>query len=153
MPENRYIKLLPTVSIPTTWTDNERALLRGTSLEPAIDAKLSALETEFRTFKALTSKVQWCQEYLWESKDPFTLSNWKAIDAWYRSRVLSLPGLGLCLIPFLDMVNHDALESNAYYSVDEDGDVVLLPSLEEEFSKDRKLKRSESYEPLEIRIK
>jgi hypothetical protein len=28
----RYIKFLPKVSIPTTWTDAERKLLRGTSL-------------------------------------------------------------------------------------------------------------------------
>lgn len=100
----------------------------------AIVSKKGALAREFHAFQRLTSSLAWCRQYLWNpsSSSSFTLSNWIQIDAWYRSRVLELPGLGVCLIPYLDMVNHSDDGANAYYNLTDDGDVVLLPIETEE---------------------
>ena len=95
----------------------------------AVTSKKSALAHEFHSFQHLTSSIPWCKQYLWNSSSPstsLTLQNWTQIDAWFRSRVLELPGIGLCLIPYLDMVNHSDNAANAYYSLNSDGDIDLL---------------------------
>ncbi|KAI5811354.1 hypothetical protein DFH27DRAFT_23729 [Peziza echinospora] len=128
---SEYIKFLPSVSIPTTWSAEECALLKGTSLDSAITAKLGKLEYEYHSFKHLTSRISWCRENLWEPTSPeleFTFTNWTQIDAWFRSRVLELPRIGVCLIPYLDMVNHSNEGMNAHYQLNDiTGNVELLP--------------------------
>lgn len=127
---SEYIKFLPNVSIPTTWTEEECALLRGTSLDSAVTSKKATLEHEFYSFQHFTSSIPWCKQYFWNPTSPsslFTLRNWVQIDAWFRSRVVELPGVGHCLIPYLDMVNHSDDAANAYYNLNEDGDIDLLP--------------------------
>ena len=114
--------------------------------------KKSALRREFHTFQKLTASIPWCKQYLWEPSSPaegFTLSNWVQIDSWLRSRSLELPGLGICLIPFLDMVNHSD-DANAYYSLDDDGNVVLLPI---EANDGETLLSRDTEDSTEIRIK
>ncbi|PWW78273.1 SET domain-containing protein, partial [Tuber magnatum] len=124
-PWSEYIKFLPTVSIPTTWTETERKLLRGTSLEVAVTAKLQALEQEFEDFREATKEIKWCQRAWWD-ESKLTLRDWQTADSWFRSRVLQFPRLGIGMAPVLDFANHSS-EANSYYSVDEDSDVVLLP--------------------------
>ncbi|KAF8429244.1 hypothetical protein EV426DRAFT_557602 [Tirmania nivea] len=127
---SEYIKFLPDVSVPTTWTEEECALLRGTSLDLAVISKKAVLAHEFHSFQSLTSSIPWCKQYFWNPSSPsslLTLRNWAQIDAWFRSRVLELPGIGYSLIPYLDMVNHSDDAANAYYSLNEDGDIDLLP--------------------------
>ncbi|RPA89462.1 SET domain-containing protein [Choiromyces venosus 120613-1] len=120
-----YVKFLPAVSIPTTWTETERKLLRGTSLEVAVAAKLQALEEEFENFREATKKINWCQKAWWD-ESKLTLRDWRIADSWFRSRALQFPSLGIGMAPILDFANH-SVEANSYYSVDENSDVVLLP--------------------------
>jgi len=102
-----------------------------THIFQATTAKLGKLEYEYHSFKHLTSRISWCQENFWEPISPeleFTFSNWAQIDAWFRSRVLELPRIGVCLIPYLDMVNHSSEGMNAYYQLNDiTGNVELLP--------------------------
>ncbi|CAZ81753.1 unnamed protein product [Tuber melanosporum] len=122
---SEYIKFLPAVSIPTTWTETERKLLRGTSLDVAVTAKLQALEQEFEDFREATKEIKWCQKAWWD-ESKMTLRDWQTADSWFRSRVLQFPRLGIGMAPVLDFANH-CFEANSYYSVDEDSHVVLLP--------------------------
>ncbi|CUS14122.1 unnamed protein product [Tuber aestivum] len=124
-PWSEYIKFLPAVSIPTTWTETERKLLHGTSLEVAVTAKLRALEQEFEDFREATKEIKWCRKAWWD-ESKLTLREWQTVDSWFRSRVLQFPGLGIGMVPVLDFANH-SYEASSYYSVDEDSDVVLLP--------------------------
>lgn len=120
-----YIRFLPVVSIPTTWTETERKLLRGTSLEVAVTAKLQALEQEFEDFREATKEIKWCQKAWWD-ESKLTLRDWQVADSWFRSRVLQFPVLGIGMAPILDFANH-SFEENTYYSFDENSGVVLLP--------------------------
>ncbi len=126
-PWTEYLQFLPsTVLVPTLWTEDERLLLRGTSLEAAVDAKVSALDAEFAVVRERSEELPAWRELLWgEGGVEFT--DWMRLDGLYRSRCLELPRAGEAMVPCVDMVNHAAVPS-AYY--DESGrgdDVVLLP--------------------------
>ncbi|KAH8147573.1 uncharacterized protein LAJ45_08400 [Morchella importuna] len=122
---SEYVKFLPDrVALPTTWTEHERHLLKGTSLATAVEAKLHTLMTEFTHLQTSTAHLPWCQSHWWDPPEELILEDWIHIDSIFRSRVLQFPRLGVGMAPVLDFVNHG--DPNAYYSVDEDGDVVLL---------------------------
>ncbi|RWA05947.1 hypothetical protein EKO27_g9158 [Xylaria grammica] len=91
----QYFKLLPAqVPVPTLWSESELSLLRGTSLESAISAKLGALTREFNRLQdATTSLARWNE--LIEVNESITLKDWILLDALYRSRSLDLPGNGV----------------------------------------------------------
>lgn len=95
-PFSEYIKFLPgTVPLPTFWDESERALLTGTSLEAALEAKLKSLNREFSLLREKTSSIAWCQQCWWDAKiGKLTFDDWKMVDAMYRSRALDLPGTG-----------------------------------------------------------
>lgn len=136
MPEKRgvtsaftdYIKYLPEEMLPTFWTDDERAMLTGTTLRPAVSAKHNALYREFEEFRTLTSKIKWCAECWWDDVDGLmTFDDWLQVDAMYRSRALEFPGFGDCMAPCIDMANH--LSGNgtmAIYEVDRHGNAILM---------------------------
>ncbi|KAI9813404.1 MAG: hypothetical protein M1827_004078 [Pycnora praestabilis] len=127
-PWTEYVKFLPSVPLPTFWTDEERALLTGTSLEAALNAKLNSLLREFDNLRSSTESVPWCMKYWWhEESGRLNFDDWKTVDAIYRSRALEHPGTGDAMVPCLDMANHaSAKEKVASYDTDQDGNGVLL---------------------------
>ena len=130
-PFSEYVKFLPlNVALPTYWNDSERVLLTGTSLEPALDAKLKSLDHEFSQLKEKTASIDWCQKYWWDpdsGTSTLTFRDWKDIDAIYRSRALDLPGTGHAMVPCIDMANHSSGDStSALYETDSDGNAILI---------------------------
>ncbi|KAI0450273.1 hypothetical protein F5B21DRAFT_440863 [Xylaria acuta] len=121
----QYFKLLPTqVPVPTLWSESELSLLRGTSLEPAVSAKLSALEREFNRIREMTRDLpRW--NALLEIDEAVTISDWILLDALYRSRSLALPKSGESMVPCLDLVNHSN-PATAYFEENARDEVMLL---------------------------
>ncbi|KAL1902664.1 hypothetical protein Sste5346_001106 [Sporothrix stenoceras] len=114
-PWTEYVRFLPAdVPLPTLWTDTERLLLQGTSLESAVGAKLIALEAEFDQLREQSSDIPFWQAAFWERASGPELRHWFLVDAWYRSRCLDLPRYGPSMVPCIDMVNHSD-KPNAYY--------------------------------------
>ena len=137
-PWTEYVKFLPSsIPLPTVYSEEERELLRGTSLQAAVDSKSSVLEREFEHLRQSTRSIQWCRDFWWseekeeeeqeeENDEVVTIDDWKYVDAVYRSRMLDLPGYGHSMVPCIDMVNHaTGVEANALYEKDNDGNAVL----------------------------
>ncbi|KAK3901459.1 hypothetical protein C8A05DRAFT_44899 [Staphylotrichum tortipilum] len=133
-PWTEYLQFLPaTVLVPTLWTEDERLLLRGTSLEAAVDAKISALDAEFGLIVEKSSDVPCWRELFWDDASSggtaaaVEFTDWIRLDALYRSRCLELPRAGESMVPCIDMVNHSGTPSAYYDESARDDDVVLLP--------------------------
>jgi hypothetical protein len=127
-PHTDYVKLLPAgVPLPTYYTDEERNLLFGTSLQDALDQKLRSLENEFDWLFECTRNIEWCQKYWWDEEDgTLVFEDWMLVDALYRSRALDLPRSGHAMVPCIDMANHaSAMETVALYETDDEGRAVL----------------------------
>ncbi|KAI9819683.1 MAG: hypothetical protein M1832_003917 [Thelocarpon impressellum] len=125
-PMTEYVKFLEPVSLPTTWTEREQALLVGTSLEAALSAKLSRMKREFEHIRDSTRTIPWCARVWWDG-DRLTIDDWLLVDAWYRSRALSFGLDADALVPWIDMLNHSKGEAtNAYFDRDAEGNAVLL---------------------------
>lgn len=114
--------------IPTFWSDYERSNIRGTSLEAALEAKLVSLDREFTELRNATSSISWCREVWWtEGRACLTFTEWKVVDAMYRSRALDLPGTGHALVPGIDLANHSSGDATiALYDTDVDGNAILV---------------------------
>ncbi|KAH8724092.1 hypothetical protein GQ44DRAFT_619034 [Phaeosphaeriaceae sp. PMI808] len=127
-PIAEYITYLPDELLPTFWTEYDMKLFEGTTLVPAVRAKLSSLLREFEQFKAATQSISWCEKYWWdETAGVVTFDDWKRVDAMYRSRALEFPGAGDCMMPLIDMANHASGDAtDAVYETDEDGNGLLL---------------------------
>lgn len=126
--KSSYIKFLPLELLPTFWNDDERALLHGLSLEPALSAKLNSLYREFAHLRNATGHIEWCNEVWWDEIDGIcTFDDWKHVDAMYRSRALEFPGIGDAVVPCIDIANHASGDgTSALYESDEDGQPALL---------------------------
>ena len=123
-----YVKYLPEhTSLPTFWTDAEKSLLIGTSLEAALQAKLNNLDREFTLVREKTASIDWCKQLWWDAEiRELTFNDWKQVDAIYRSRALDLPGTGHAVVPCVDMANHaSGDETTALYDTDRDGNAIL----------------------------
>ncbi|KAF1849307.1 SET domain-containing protein [Cucurbitaria berberidis CBS 394.84] len=127
-PLTEYIKFLPDELLPTFWTEEEQDLLTGTTLKPAVRAKLNSLLREFETLRTATESIEWCAKYWWdEDTGMVTFEDWMRIDAMYRSRALEFPGAGDCMMPCVDMANHASGDATAaLYETDDDGNGLLL---------------------------
>ncbi|KAI9845142.1 MAG: hypothetical protein M1837_005027 [Sclerophora amabilis] len=127
-PWTEYVKFLSAVSLPTTWTDEEQALLMGTSLQAALDAKLKRLSCEFEQLQSSTITIPWCEKVWWtDDESRLTFEDWMLVDSWYRSRALSFAHTGDAMVPCIDMMNHSIGEqTSAYFDRDSDGNAVLL---------------------------
>lgn len=127
-PFTDYVKFLPTELLPTFWTDDEQSLLTGTTLAPAITAKMNSLYREFEQLRAATKDIAWCAEAWWDEVDGLlTFTDWLHVDAMYRSRALEFPGVGDCMVPCIDMANHASGSATiAIYEVDAEGNALLL---------------------------
>ncbi|KAH8796774.1 hypothetical protein BGZ57DRAFT_920492 [Hyaloscypha finlandica] len=116
--------LADVVPVPSMWSEEERILLLGTSLETAVNAKLAALLREFEALREQTATISWCKKCWWDN-EALQFEDWILVDAWYRSRCLELPGIGECMVPVLDMVNHSS-QPNAYFEHTSSNGVSLL---------------------------
>lgn len=127
-PHTDYVKLLPElVLLPTYYTDEEKDLLFGTSLDAALEQKLRSLENEFEELQGRTQDIAWCQKYWWdEDSGKLSFEDWMLVDALYRSRALDLPGPGHAMVPCIDMANHTSgIGTIALYETSEDGRAML----------------------------
>ncbi|KAF2005547.1 SET domain-containing protein [Amniculicola lignicola CBS 123094] len=127
-PLTEYIKFLPDELLPTFWTENEQILLTGTTLQPAVRAKLNSLLCEFESVQEATGNIQWCATHWWgEDTGLLTFEDWMRVDAMYRSRALEFPGVGDAMVPCVDMANHSSGDATrALYEADKDGNGLLL---------------------------
>ncbi|KAL8932796.1 MAG: hypothetical protein Q9216_006669, partial [Gyalolechia sp. 2 TL-2023] len=128
-PLAEYIRFLPhEIPLPTFWSEDERALLAGTSLEAALYTKLKSLEREYTHLRDSTRRIEWCQSHWWnDGPESFHLNDWKRLDAMYRSRALDLPGIGHAMVPCIDMANHASGDDTvALYDTDTDDTAVLV---------------------------
>lgn len=127
-PLTEYIKFLPDELLPTFWTEEERELLVGTTLKPAVSAKLNSLLREFENLRTATESIPWCHKYWWsEDNGMLTFDDWMRVDAMYRSRALEFPGAGDCMMPCVDMANHASGDATgALYETDSNGNGLLL---------------------------
>ena len=127
-PLTEYIKYLPDELLPTFWSEEEQELLTGTTLQPAVRAKVSSLLREFELVRTATESIEWCAKYWWDEDTGFVnFDDWLCVDAMYRSRALEFPGVGDCMCPCVDMANHASGDASAaLYETDEDGDGLLL---------------------------
>ncbi|KAF4786032.1 putative SET domain-containing protein [Colletotrichum scovillei] len=124
-PWTEYVKYLPPqVPVTTLWTEQEREMLNGTSLESATAAKIVALTDEFDELREISATLPFWNELFWES-DKVSLIDWVRVDAWFRSRCLELPKSGEAMVPVLDLANHSS-KANAYYEENDKDEVVLL---------------------------
>ncbi|KAK1754488.1 hypothetical protein QBC47DRAFT_384043 [Echria macrotheca] len=124
-PWTEYLRFLPgTVLVPTLWNEDERLLLRGTSLESAVNAKMLALDAEYEVVQDISSDIPCWNELLWESRT-VSLRDWMRLDGLYRSRCLELPRSGESMVPCIDMLNHSS-NATAYYEENAKDEVVLL---------------------------
>ncbi|KAK7533396.1 hypothetical protein BKA81DRAFT_435333 [Phyllosticta paracitricarpa] len=127
-PMTEYVKFLPQELLPTFWTEEERTLLIGTTLKPAVEAKLKSLNKEYEKLHKLTESVAWCNDDWWyDDTYGLTFDDWLQVDAMYRSRALEFPGIGDSMVPCIDMANHASGDDTAaLYEVDPKGNAVLL---------------------------
>jgi hypothetical protein len=126
--QSRYIKFLPEENLPTFWSSDERYLLTGTTLQPAVDAKLRSLQREYENLRKATENIRWCAKYWWNSEN-FLLDfdDWRQVDAMYRSRALEYPGIGDAMVPCIDMANHAVgARTRALYETDGECNAILL---------------------------
>ncbi|KAK7719495.1 hypothetical protein SLS57_005694 [Botryosphaeria dothidea] len=127
-PFKEYVKFLPEELLPTFWTETERQLLIGTTLKPAIEAKIKSLNKEFEQLRSTTKHIKWCEEVWWDEEDGrLSFDDWLQVDSMYRSRALEFPGIGDSMVPCVDMANHASGDATAaLYETDSDGNAALL---------------------------
>lgn len=127
-PLTEYIRFLPDELLPTFWSQEEQELLTGTTLQPAVRAKLNSLLREYEMLRTATESIAWCSTYWWnEDTGKLMFDDWMRVDAMYRSRALEFPGVGDCMMPCVDMANHAAGDATvAFYETDKDGNGLLL---------------------------
>lgn len=117
----RYVKSLPLTPLPTFWTQDELQLLIGTTLAPAVSAKLDSLQREYDMICGSSSR--WYKAV----EDFLSFDDWLLVDAMYRSRALEMPGVGHCMVPCVDLANHASGDATvARYETDENGNALLI---------------------------
>ncbi|KAI9889334.1 MAG: hypothetical protein M1814_005577 [Vezdaea aestivalis] len=138
---SQYLRFLRPTKTPSTWTALEVAMLNGTSLEAAVQAKINTLLAEVEYILSVVTDFKWFPVFAAPRATAFLdlYQIWVGLDAWYRSRAFQLPGYDdSVMVPILDMVNHEEGEGSlAQYDLAENGDVLLR------LKPDKKLKRGE----------
>lgn len=105
-----YVKSLPCELLPTFWSPSELQLLVGTTLAPAISAKLKSLHREYDLLCDSAASTRWYKI----ASLHISFDDWLHVDAMFRSRALDF--YGSCMIPGMDLASHAAHErTNAFY--------------------------------------
>jgi len=109
--------------LPTFWTPDELHLLVGTTLAPAVSSKIKSLHREYDLLCTSAKQTRWYQLV----QGQIAFEDWLQVDAMYRSRALDFPGIGHCMVPCIDLANHQSGEATiAMYEKDDDGNAILL---------------------------
>lgn len=109
--------------LPTFWTLDELQLLAGTTLAPAMSAKLKSLRREYDELCSSCANTRWYQI----AEDQLDFDDWLQVDAMYRSRALDFPNIGHCMVPCIDLANHASGDATiSVYEKDSNGDALLL---------------------------
>jgi len=88
-PWTEYVRMMPTeVPVPTRWSEEEKVMLVGTSLESAVSAKTASLIQEFEDLREKTIDIPWCQKCWWDTED-LTYQDWFLLDACKSCRPIS----------------------------------------------------------------
>ena len=88
-----------------------------------MSAKLKSLRREYEVLCNSAAGTRWYELV----EDHLDFDDWLQVDSMFRSRALDFPGIGHCMVPVLDIANHDAVEATvAIYEKDADGDAVLI---------------------------
>ncbi|KAI9332815.1 hypothetical protein BDR26DRAFT_840623 [Obelidium mucronatum] len=124
-----YAAALPgRLATPVFFSRNERALLAGTGVDAATDAKLARLQREFvaasDALEALDARVD--------------LAAWMWADAVFWSRVISFKSAGSTtpdspdynLVPLIDFANHSETPE-MHWKISDDGSISLVTVSEE----------------------
>jgi hypothetical protein len=120
----QYIGLQPPdVPVPTMWSDAELSLLRSTSLESAVAAKMALLAREFAIIQAATRDLPFWREVAGKG---ITARDWIWVDALFRSRSFHLPYSGVACTPCLDLANHSNTNTSAHFVQDPSSGAVTL---------------------------
>ena len=119
-----YIKFLPShVPVPSLWSEYEKSMLRGTSLEKALEAHFRKQVAGFDLLREKSSSLPFWNSLFWEN-GTVSLQDWMLVDAWFRSRSLELPYSGYSMAPVVDIANHSS-KANAWFDQDAMGNVSL----------------------------
>ncbi|KAK8056427.1 hypothetical protein PG993_001654 [Apiospora rasikravindrae] len=122
----QYVGLLPSqIPVPTTWSEAERVHLKGTSLESAVSAKLTALTREFDAIKEKSDDLRFWYDNVW-AEERVTIHDWVLLDAIYRSRSLELPSSGESMVPCLDIANHSTQATARFEETAQDQVTLVL---------------------------
>ncbi|SMY19854.1 unnamed protein product [Zymoseptoria tritici ST99CH_1A5] len=113
-----YVKTLPCEHLPTFWTPDELSLLAGTTLAPAISAKLKSLRREYDLLCSSTG-TRWYKIV----QQHISFDDWLQVDAFFRSRALDFHGS--CMIPGMDLASHAAGEDTNTFYDRQDGNYIL----------------------------
>lgn len=123
----RYVKLLPLELLPTFWSEEERELLIGTTLRPALEAKVKSLSREYERLQEATLEMEPFKSCWWDDVDgQVSFDDWMQVDAMYRSRALEFPNIGDAMVPCIDMANHASGDlTMGLYDTNRNGDAIL----------------------------
>lgn len=128
-PWTTYVQYLPTeTALPTFWTEHEQRYADGTSLAPALAAKIKSIHREFQVLRSSLEDIDWCRQWFDPDTGYLSVHDWIVVDAIWRSRAMELPSHGLCMVPIADMANHaHGPRVNSRTDVEHDtGDVRLV---------------------------
>ena len=144
----RYLSFLPIPELPTLYSETELSLFDGTTLIPAVRAKIRKLQAEFDSLRKSTKDLEWLHDIWWNStvSQPqleailaqlgvskeenhdedeasdclIQFDDWLLLDAMFRSRAMEWPGEGDAMVPAVDFANH-TVPANAEYKVTSEG--------------------------------
>lgn len=110
-------------ALPTFWSPDELQLLVGTTLAPAVSAKMNSLRKEYDLLCTNAANTRWYQVV----QDHLQFDDWVQVDSMYRSRALDFPQIGHCMAPCIDLANHaSGRETVAVYEKDAEENAILL---------------------------
>jgi hypothetical protein len=127
-PWREYILLQPVdVPVPTMWSPAELSLLKGTSLESTVAARLALLQREFSLITSRTQSLPfWHETFFHNNGAPVSLQDWVWLDALFRSRSFDLPNSGESMVPCLDLANHSTTSTAYVQHETQTGSVTLM---------------------------
>ncbi|KXT14600.1 hypothetical protein AC579_3680 [Pseudocercospora musae] len=112
-------RTLPCELLPIFWSPEELQLLVGTTLAPAVSAKLKSLRREYDLVCESAARTRWYSLV----EGLLSFEDWKHVDSMFRSRALDF--YGSCMIPGMDLASHAAGDGTIARYDREDGRYFL----------------------------